>query len=64
MWPGRHPHDVYEASVEQGDPYGGCSVCLGLHIQEIFGVEMEQVSLEDICLLAGTKTQALAREMI
>ncbi len=37
---------------------------IGLHIQEIFRVEMEQVSLEDICLLAGTKTQALAREMI
>jgi len=37
---------------------------VGLHIQEIFGVEMEQVSLEDICLLAGTKTQALAGEMI
>lgn len=35
-----------------------------LHIQEIFGVEMDQVSLDEIHLLVGTKTQALDREMV
>jgi lipoate-protein ligase B len=37
---------------------------IALHIQEIFGVEMEQVSLEEIYLLLGTEAQALGREMI
>jgi len=35
-----------------------------LHIQEIFGVEIDQVSLDEIHLLVGTKTQALDREMV
>jgi len=39
-----------------------CAV--GLHIQEIFGVELEQVSLEDIYRLLTTKEQALGREAI
>ncbi len=37
---------------------------VGLHIQEIFGVELEQVSLEDIYRLLTTKEQALGREAI
>jgi lipoate-protein ligase B len=35
-----------------------------LHIRQIVGVEMEQVSLDEIHLLAGTKTQALDREIL
>jgi lipoate-protein ligase B len=37
---------------------------VGLHIQEIFGVELEQVSLEDIYRLLGTKVQSLSGEAI
>jgi len=37
---------------------------IGLHIQERFGVDMDQVSLEDIHLLGGTESRALAREII
>lgn len=37
---------------------------VGLHIQEIFAVELEQVSLEDIYRLLGAKEQALGREAI
>ena len=37
---------------------------VGLHIQEIFDVELEQVSLEDIYRLLGAKEQALGREAI
>lgn len=35
-----------------------------LHIQEIFGVELERVSLLDICRLLGTRDQALGREAV
>lgn len=37
---------------------------IGLHIQEIFGVEMDQVSLDEIHLLAGSETGALGRDII
>ena len=37
---------------------------VGLHIQEIFAVELEQVSLEDIYRLLGAKEHALGREAI
>jgi lipoate-protein ligase B len=35
-----------------------------LHIQEIFGVELESVSLLDICRLLGTRDQAFGREAV
>lgn len=35
-----------------------------LHIQEIFGVELERVSLLDICRLLGTRDQAFGREAV
>jgi lipoate-protein ligase B len=37
---------------------------IGLHIQEIFGVRIKQVSMDDIYHLVGTKAQALGREKI